>query len=172
MREQVDERLAAICSVLTIVFALLCFAADVHAEYPFTKAEQHHLMARTAALYPKWPEGRPLPSPGLLWRSPEWFALSRGMTERASWGTIEIGADDVVMNEGLLKHPFLNQDGVRDSLLVHEYTHILQRTLFGPATTCDELALREVEAYAVQRAFLLEEGVRAQINTAPPACHE
>lgn len=153
-----------------VLFALLCVATDARAEYPFSKAEQAQLLERAAALYVKWPKDRALPKPGLRWVSPEWFAISRGMTERASWGTVEGG--DVILNEGLLRNEFLNQEPVRSSLLVHENVHILQRDLFGPVTTCEELALREAEAYAVQMAYLRAEGRPLILEMDAAPCRE
>lgn len=157
-------------------FAIACalaFCALVTREafadqYPLGPEVQKRLLQRASELYIHWPEGRELPRPQLLWRSSEWFAISRGMTERANWGTVEAG--NVVMNEYVLRHEFLSRMPILESMLVHEYVHILQRELKGPVTECADLAQREREAYSVQGAYLRSVGVNIVMNPEEPEC--
>lgn len=153
---------------------LLAFTALVVREasadqYPLAPEVQKRLLQRASELYIHWPEGKELPKPGLRWASPEWFSISRGMTERAAWGTVDDGS--VVMNEAVLRHEFLSRTPILESLAVHEYVHILQRDLKGPITDCMDLALREREAYSVQAAYLRSVGLSLMLNPEEPECN-
>jgi len=143
-------------------------AANAAERYPLNAERQAFLMSRAAALFYRWPKDREPPTTVMVWFSPEWFTLSRPMTERAVWGTIEAGR--IVMNEAVLRNEFLSREPVLGSLLLHEQVHILQRLLDGPATGCADLARREAEAYAVQAAFLRENGVMLALDPEPPNC--
>lgn len=137
-------------------------------QYPLGPDVQKRLLQRASELYIHWPDGRALPSPQLLWKSPEWFQITRGMTERAAWGSVDAG--NVVMNEGVLRHEFLSRTPILESLAVHEYVHVLQRNLKGPVSNCMDLALREREAYSVQAAYLRSVGVSLVLNPEEPEC--
>lgn len=156
---------AAACA---LAFCALVTREAFADQYPLGPEVQKRLLQRASELYIHWPEGRELPKPQLLWKSPEWFQITRGMTERAAWGSVDAG--NVVMNEYVLRHEFLSRTPVLESLAVHEYVHILQRELSGPVTDCMDLARREREAYSVQAAYLRLEGVNLVLTTEEPEC--
>jgi len=45
-----------------------------------------------------------------------------------------------------------------DSILYHELVHVMQNAMYGPATSCDEWAHREVQAYQLQHRYATAKG--------------
>lgn len=58
----------------------------------------------------------------------------------------------------------LGTDPLSRSVLVHEFVHYVQWVRYGAATTCEEWAAREAQAYRVQREVL----ERVDISVAVP----